>query len=118
MFSRDWGCYGGVTCAGVVVLLFSRETSQMGSSINSGNEWQDYVKLFANSSGKANEYVAVPIFPAPGLVVGNVVTASAQAAQALAGIGTPEDVQHARAWILTERAKLRGCLAEALGGSH
>ena len=93
----------------------------MGSTSNIGRDWQDYVKLFANSSGKANEYVAVPIFPALGFVVGNVVTASAQAARALAGIGTPEDIQQARAWILTERAKLRGCapsLPEALGGSR
>jgi len=94
----------------------------MGSSSNSGRDWQDYVKLFANSSGKATEYVAVPIFPALGFVVGNVVTASAQAARALAGIGTPEDIQQARAWILTERVKLRGSaapgLTEALGEPH
>ncbi len=78
----------------------------MGSAGNSVGDWQDYVKLFANSSGKANEYVAVPVFPASGLVVGNVITASAQVALALAGIGAPDDVQQARAWILTERAKL------------
>ena len=91
----------------------------MGSSSNSGGDWQNYVKLFANSSGKANEYVAVPIFPALGFVVGNVVTASAQAARALAGIGTPEDIEEARAWILGERAKLSASVApglpEALG---
>jgi hypothetical protein len=90
----------------------------MGSTGNSGGDWQDYVKLFASSSGKANEYVAVPIFPSRGFVVGNVVTASAQAVLALAGIGTPEDVQEARAWILAERARLSGCapsLPEAPG---
>jgi len=78
----------------------------MGSADNSGGEWLEYVKLFAHSSGRANEYVAVPISPAAGLVMGNVITASAQAARALAGIGTVEDIQRARAWILTERAKL------------
>ncbi len=77
----------------------------MGSRDNNG-EWHEYVKLFAHSSGRANEYVAVPISPAAGLVVGNVITASAQAARALAGIGTPEDIERARAWILAERAKL------------
>jgi hypothetical protein len=96
-------------------MFFHGETSQMGSTGNSGGDWQDYVKLFASSSGKANEYVAVPIFPARGFVVGNVVTASAQAVLALAGIGTPEDVQEARAWILAERAKLSApALPEAL----
>ncbi len=79
----------------------------MGSVDNSG-EWQEYVKLFAHCSGTANEYVAVPILPAAGLVVGNVITASVQAARALAGIGAPEDIERARAWILTERARLTG----------
>ena len=93
----------------------------MGSTTGSGGDWQDYVKLFADSSGKATEYVAVPVFPASGFVVGNVVTASAQSARALAGIGTPDDIQEARAWILAERAKLRERapgLPEALACSH
>ncbi len=87
----------------------------MGSADTSNGDWQDYVRLFAGSSGKANEYVAVPISPAAGFVVGNVITASAQAAQALAGIGTPEDIQQARAWILSERAKQRA--SQSPGGS-
>ncbi len=77
----------------------------MGSLDTDDADWQYYVKLFAHSSGRANEYVAVPISPAAGFIMGNVITASAQAALALAGVGTPDDIQQARAWILSERAK-------------
>jgi hypothetical protein len=67
--------------------------------------WQDYVDLLGKCMGEDNAPVLVPLFPAGGFVSGNILTISARAARALAGIGTPEDVLRVRNCILKDRAK-------------
>ena len=76
------------------------------SNVDNGG-WLDYVKLYSRFRAKDDEYVAVPIFPAKGIVAGNSITATAQVARALAGVGTAGDVQDARNRILAERTKKR-----------
>jgi len=80
----------------------------MASTSNVDNAgWLDYVELYSRFRAKDDEYVSVPIFPAKGILAGNSITATAQVARALAGLGTPGEVQEARNRILAERAKKR-----------
>lgn len=79
----------------------------MEPTIEAAEDWQDYVEMFADATEADNEPTVIPIFAAAGFTKGNVLTVSGQAARALAGVGTAEDIQKARQFILDERAKLR-----------
>ena len=68
--------------------------------------WQNYIDLVADQTDQDDDApVLVPLFPCNDFVLGNILTISARAARALAGIGTPEDILHVRACILRDRAK-------------
>jgi hypothetical protein len=70
------------------------------------DEWQIYVDLFADTTEDDDAPVLVPLFPCDGFVPGNVGKIPASAARALAGIGTPDEVARARAFMLEHRAKV------------
>ena len=68
--------------------------------------WQTYVDLVADQTDQSDDApVLVPLFPCTDFIPGNILTVSARALRALAGIGTPEEVAHVRACILDDRAK-------------
>jgi hypothetical protein len=68
--------------------------------------WQNYVDLVACQTDQPDDArMLVPLFPCSDFVPGNVLTISARAARALAGIGTPEEVARVRACMLDNRAK-------------
>lgn len=70
--------------------------------------WQNYVDLVVDQTDQDDDApVLIPLFPCSDFVPGNILTVSARAARALAGIGTPEEIMHVRACILNDRAKAR-----------
>lgn len=70
------------------------------------DKWQIYIDLFADTTQEDDAPVQVPLFPCDRFVPGNVGTLPARAARALAGIGPPEEVARARAFLLEHRAKV------------
>ena len=69
-------------------------------------ELRTHVDLVADQTDQPDDAVVlVPLFPCSDFVPGNILTVSARAARALAGLGTPEEVARVRAYILDDRAK-------------